>query len=31
MKVAIFSESPADEAALRVLVDALLGIETEIV
>lgn len=31
MKVAIFSESPADEAALRILVDALLGTETETV
>lgn len=29
MKVAIFSESAADEAALRVLVDGILGIETE--
>jgi len=28
MKVAILSESPADEAALRVLVDAVLGIKT---
>lgn len=31
MKVAIFSESSADEAALRVLVDALLATQTEIV
>jgi hypothetical protein len=29
MKVAIYSESPADEAALRILVDALLGAPTE--
>lgn len=29
MKVAVLSESPADEAALRILVDAILGIETE--
>lgn len=29
MKVAILSESPADEAALRVLVDAILGVATE--
>ena len=29
MKVAIFSESAADEAALRVLVDAILGVESE--
>jgi hypothetical protein len=29
MKVAIFSESPADEAAIRVLVDAILGTPSE--
>ncbi len=29
MKVAIYGESPADEAALRILVDALLGTRTE--
>ncbi len=29
MKVAIFSESPADEAALRILVDTLCGCATE--
>lgn len=31
MKVAILSESPADEAAVRILVDAILGRETEAV
>ena len=31
MKVAVLSESPADEAALEVLVTGLLGIETELV
>ncbi len=31
MKVAIFSESSADEAAIRVLINAVLGYETEIV
>lgn len=30
MKVAVFSESPVDEAAIRILVDALLGEETEV-
>jgi hypothetical protein len=29
MKVAILSESPADEAAIRILVDGLLATETE--
>jgi hypothetical protein len=29
MKVVVFSESPADEAAIRILVDALLGTSTE--
>jgi len=29
MKIAIVSESPADEAAIRILVDAVLGISTE--
>jgi len=29
MKVAIYGESPADEAALRILVDGLLGAPTE--
>jgi hypothetical protein len=31
MKVAILSESPADDAAIRILVDAILGAKTEIV
>jgi len=31
MKVAILSESPADDAAIRVLVDAILGEKTEVV
>lgn len=31
MKVAIVSESPADEAAIKVLVDAILGEETDLV
>lgn len=29
MKIAIVSESPADEAAIRILIDAVLGISTE--
>ena len=29
MKIAIVSESPADEAAIRILVDAVLGLSTE--
>src|SRR5437764_2311851 len=28
MKVAIFSESPADESAVRILTDAILGVQT---
>lgn len=31
MKVAILSESPADDAAIRILVDAILGAKTEVV
>lgn len=31
MKIAIVSESPADEAAIRILVDQILGVETELV
>ncbi|MGD0614651.1 MAG: hypothetical protein ABSA69_04310 [Verrucomicrobiota bacterium] len=31
MKVAILSESPADDAAIRILVDAVLGVKTEAV
>jgi hypothetical protein len=31
MKVAIYSESPADEAAIRVMVDAVLGQATDVV
>lgn len=29
MKLLVLSESPEDEAALRVLIDGILGIETE--
>ena len=31
MKIAVVSESPADEAAIKILVDAILGQETELV
>jgi hypothetical protein len=31
MKIAVVSESPADEAAIKILVDAILGHETELV
>lgn len=31
MKIAVVSESPADEAALKVLIDAIVGHETELV
>ncbi|MGH9840918.1 MAG: hypothetical protein ACREEM_19255 [Blastocatellia bacterium] len=31
MKVAVFSESPADDAAVRILVDAILGHQTEVI
>ncbi len=31
MKIAVVSESPADEAAIKVLVDAIVGYETELV
>lgn len=31
MKIAVVSESPADEAAIKILVDAILGYETELV
>ena len=31
MKIAVVSESPADEAAIKILVDALVGYETELV
>ncbi|MCI0489191.1 MAG: hypothetical protein L0229_21580 [Blastocatellia bacterium] len=31
MKVAILSESPADEAAIRILVDGILGRQTELI
>jgi len=31
MKIAVISESPADEAAIKILIDALLGDETELV
>jgi hypothetical protein len=31
MKLAIVGESPADEAAVKILVDAILGVQTEIV
>jgi hypothetical protein len=31
MKIAVVSESPADEAAVKILVDAVLGIQTEVV
>lgn len=31
MKVAVFSESPADDAAVRILVDAILGQQTEVI
>jgi len=31
MKIAVVSESPADEAAVKILVDAILGHETELV
>ena len=31
MKLAVVSESPADEAAVKVLVDAVLGAETDLV
>jgi hypothetical protein len=29
MRVAVLSESPADEAAVRVLADAILGLHTK--
>jgi hypothetical protein len=29
MKLTVFSESPADDAAVRIIVDALLGIQTQ--
>ena len=31
MKIAVVSESPADEAAIKILVDAIVGYETELV
>ena len=31
MKLAVISESPADEAALKIIVDGIIGIETELV
>ena len=31
MKIAVISESPADEAAIKILVDAIVGVETNLV
>ena len=30
MKIAVVSESPADEAAIKILVDAIIGSESEL-